>query len=122
MLNVDDAWTSFKNKSYISTDLIHNKKSNKKVPKCNELYISTQTKIVFLNQNIDIYNIFWSIPIIPYETQQEGILKKQIKINCISNKEVNSLENKIEMTKKQSYVSVNILKQLNYCSRDTKNI
>ena len=28
-------------------------------PKCSDLNISTQTKVVFLSQEIDIYKIFW---------------------------------------------------------------
>ena len=35
-------------------------------PKSCDIYISTKTKIAYLNQPIDIYNIFWEIPIIPY--------------------------------------------------------
>jgi hypothetical protein len=33
-------------------------------PKCDDLYISTKTKVLFLNQEIDISRIFWGIPII----------------------------------------------------------
>ena len=50
------------------------------VPKCEELYISTTTKVLFLNQEIDINSIFWKIPIIEYGNPCSGIVKKQIKI------------------------------------------
>ena len=33
-----------------------------------ELYISTKTKVLFLNQEVDIQNVFWKIPIIEYGT------------------------------------------------------
>jgi hypothetical protein len=52
----------------------------KEMPICDELYISTKTKVLFLNQEIDIYGIFWKIPIIEYWQPKEGILKKQMKI------------------------------------------
>lgn len=52
-------------------------------PKCGEIYISTKTKITYLNiKNIDIAELFWAIPIMPYTTEANGIIKKQIKITC----------------------------------------
>ena len=53
-------------------------KSN--MPKCDELYISTKTKVLFLNQAIDLNAIFWKIPIIEYGCPIEGVVKKQMKI------------------------------------------
>jgi len=50
------------------------------VPLCDELYISTKTKVLFLNQEIDIYNIFWKIPVIEYCSATNGVIKKQMKI------------------------------------------
>jgi hypothetical protein len=50
------------------------------VPKCEDLYISTKTKVLFLNIPIDIHAIFWKIPIIEYWKPQEGVIKKQMKI------------------------------------------
>ena len=50
------------------------------VPECEDLYISTTTKVLFLNQPIDIQNIFWKIPITDYWKPESGIIKKQIKI------------------------------------------
>ena len=51
-----------------------------KIPKCEELYISTKTKVLFLNQEIDIRRIFWEIPIIEYWLPNIGVVKKQMKI------------------------------------------
>ena len=45
-----------------------------------QLYISTKTKVLFLNQAIDIQNVFWEIPVTEYWKAQPGIMKKQIKI------------------------------------------
>ena len=37
------------------------------MPKCSDIYISTQTKIAYLNSTIDLYRIgFWKLPIINY--------------------------------------------------------
>jgi hypothetical protein len=49
-------------------------------PVCEDLYISTKTKVLFLNQPIDINNIFWKIPVIEYCNATDGVVKKQMKI------------------------------------------
>ena len=49
-------------------------------PICEDLYISTKTKVLYLNQEIDIHRIFWLIPIIEYWRPTEGVIKKQMKI------------------------------------------
>jgi hypothetical protein len=33
------------------------------MPVCDDLYISTKTKVLFLNQEIDINDVFWNIPV-----------------------------------------------------------
>ena len=51
------------------------------VVKCSDIYISTKTKIAFLNlKQIDLVKTFWSIPILDYWIPKEGILKKSMKI------------------------------------------
>ena len=45
-----------------------------------ELIISTKTKVLFLNREIDIHTIFWNIPIIDYWNPICGVIKKQIKV------------------------------------------
>ena len=50
------------------------------VPLCEDLYISTKTKVLFLNQEINIHEIFWKIPIVEYWRPANGVVKKQIKI------------------------------------------
>ena len=61
-------------------------------PKCSELNISTQTKVAYLSQAIDIYNIFWLIPVISYSNPEPGIIKKQIKL--VSNSREEFIANK----------------------------
>jgi len=58
-----------------------------KSPICDDLYISTKTKVLYLNQEIDIQRIFWEIPIVEYWKQQEGVIKKQMKIVSKSKEE-----------------------------------
>ena len=59
--------------------------------KCTELYISTQTKISYLNMPIILNDVFWKIPIIPYHIPQNGVVKKQMKFNSTTPEEVNDI-------------------------------
>ncbi len=110
--SLDDEWLNFMNDTNISNDTLYDNDDEDVVhiPKSDELYISTQTKIAFLNREIDIYNIFWLLPIIEYYTPKIGIIKKSIKINCINNEEVIELENNIKDVK---YLNMTIINQIN---------
>ena len=55
--------------------------SENRVPKCTPIYISTTTKIAYLNAPIDIKAVFWNIPIVKYTDAREGVIKKQIKFS-----------------------------------------
>ena len=83
---------------------------NKIVPKCDELYISTKTKVLFLNQEIDINNVFWNIPIIEYWKPLAGVIKKQMKIVSKTPEEYTEIQ---ERLKSVSYYTENIIKQIN---------
>ena len=88
------------------------------IPICDELYISTKTKVLFLNQPIDIYNIFWNIPIVEYGTPQEGIVKKQMKIVSNTPEEYERYRQKLVDI---PYYNEHIIKQIdNQTARRTK--
>ena len=65
------------------------------IPKCSDIYISTKTKIAYLNQHIDLYNIFWNIPIINYSDNSVGFIKKEIKFNSSCVEELNLIQEKL---------------------------
>jgi len=65
-------------------------------PICQELYISTKTKVLYLNQEIDIHRIFWLIPIIEYWRPKEGVIKKQMKIVSKTKEEYEEYQKKLE--------------------------
>ena len=56
-------------------------------PECGKLHISTKTKVLFLNCEIDTVRTFWSIPVIDYWRPIEGVVKKQIKITSNTEEE-----------------------------------
>jgi hypothetical protein len=69
------------------------------VPKASDIYISTKTKIAYLNTPIDLKRIFWEIPVIKYSTPSEGVIKKQIKINSTTPEELLFIKEKLENEK-----------------------
>ena len=70
------------------------------IPTCTPLYISTKTKISYLNiTEIDIKTIFWKIPIINYSSPYNGIVKKQIKYSSICKEEVEIISDNLKNVK-----------------------
>ena len=104
MLAVDDAWLNFINNGDECDKNVNNNIENKEsenisendIPKCSDIYISTQTKIAYLNQSVNLNEVFWKIPIINYQYAGEGVIKKQMKINCLTKEETCELEKKIQ--------------------------
>ena len=45
-------------------------------PKCSSLYISTKTKISYLSHKIELENVFWKVPVIPYHIPKKGSKSK----------------------------------------------
>ena len=67
------------------------------IPKCSELYISTKTKICYLNKNtIDVKTVFWKIPVIDYYIPKNGVIKKQTKFSSTSKDDVDYIEDKLK--------------------------
>lgn len=79
---------------------IVNSESEAQQPVCSNIYISTKTKISYLNEPIDIKKVFWSIPISEYSTPSECIIKKQIKVSTTDPKELEEIR---ELLKHEKY-------------------
>jgi hypothetical protein len=69
-------------------------------PICSNIYISTKTKISYLNMPIDIKRVFWNIPVSPYSTPCECIIKKQIKVSTTDPAELKEIK---ELLTKEKY-------------------
>ena len=76
------------------------------IPTATNIYISTKSKIAYLNQMIDLNKIFWGIEIIPYSIPKEGIIKKQMKFNSMTEEELNIIK---ENLKKERYFDEQII-------------
>ena len=114
--DIDADWEKFLNNDLDSQDTNNNNTFNKKehnaanMPKCSDIYISTKTKISYLNKDkIDIKNIFWKIPIISYATTTAGAIKKQIKFSTLCPEQLEEVKQHI---KREKYVEEQIIEHI----------
>ena len=77
-------------------------------PEPTDIYISTKSKIAYLEQPIDLA-IFWEIPVIPYATPMNGVIKKQIKINSKTHEELEYIQ---ERLKKELYYDEQVISHI----------
>uniref|UniRef100_A0A6C0B8L8 Uncharacterized protein n=1 Tax=viral metagenome TaxID=1070528 RepID=A0A6C0B8L8_9ZZZZ len=112
MDELDDEWENFLNDrddikscSTVKPSVI----SSGIAPECDDLYISTKTKVLFLNQNIDIHDVFWKIPVLQYWEAKTGVIKKQMKIVSKTPEEYEEYKKRLENI---PYYTENIIKQI----------
>jgi hypothetical protein len=123
MTNIDDEWKQFltdQSSSTITRSSNANKLSASKkelfceddvdVPKCEDLTISTKTKVLFLNRPVDIQTVFWKIPIVEYWKPIRGVVKKQMKIVSKTQEEYDAYKQRLETV---PHYTENIIKQIN---------
>lgn len=101
--NIDLEWENFMNTDFNINKLIEEnvnvKQDADNIPKCSDIYISTKTKIAYLNQPIDINRVFWEIPVTEYYYPKNGIIKKQMKITTFTKEDSDKIDEKL------SYIS-----------------
>ena len=94
MLDINEAWENFCDGDYESE--LNDKKNTpntcKESPKCSPIYISTKTKISYLNTIINLKDAFWKVPIVPYHKRECGVIKKQMKFNSNSEEELEAMQ------------------------------
>jgi hypothetical protein len=114
MKSVDDEWNQFMccddDEEYMKDVTNTDTYVRGTVPVCEELYISTKTKVLFLNKEVDINKVFWNIPVIEYWRPMNGVVKKQMKIVSKTPEEYAEY---CERLKGIDYYTENILKQIN---------
>jgi len=130
-LNIDNEWDDFISSSYknnessddeedineilsensetiISVDLAFD--LDTEPPKASNIYISTKTKIAYLNTPIDLKSVFWNIPVIPYAKPCDGVVKKQMKFNSLIPEELDLIQEKL---KTEMYFEEHIITHIN---------
>ena len=122
--NIDDEWADFISSGYnegeddeeqgevINEDIVSADISTElqETPKASPIYISTKTKIAYLNTIIDLKTMFWQIPVIPYAKPCDGVVKKQIKFNCTTVEELNDIQEKLTQ---ETYCEEHIITSIN---------
>jgi hypothetical protein len=130
-INIDDEWSNFISQKHDETlsdeepeqtqnydDFNGNKELNStdkpthifkgEAPNPTDIYISTKSKIAYLEQPIDL-KIFWDIPVIPYATPNDGVIKKQIKLNSKTPEDLALIQ---ERLKKELYYDEQIISHI----------
>jgi len=79
-------------------------------PKISDIYISTKTKIAYLNQEMDLKTIFWKIPVMEYARPENGVIKKQMKFNSLFQEELTEIE---EHLKQEKYYEEYVMTSIN---------
>ena len=131
MTTIDEEWANFNMASYnsdndvddyenthqkstinyaVNTEEVNKDAKIVDIPIATEIYISTKSKIAYLNQAIDLKKIFWDIQVIPYATPKNGVIKKQIKFNSVDQEELNFIQNKL---KQELFVDEQIITSIN---------
>ena len=108
-MELDNEWDNFLNniettnsKTQLSND--NNICKKETIPECSDIYISTTTKILFLNLNeIDILTHFWKLSVIDYNMQKSGIIKKQIKISLTDKESIDKLDDLLDKENNAKY-------------------
>jgi hypothetical protein len=96
--------TMKKNNKTLNDNLVF--EFNDETPKSNEIYISTKTKISYLNQYIDLREVFWKIPVLPYAVPSNGVIKKQMKFNSTTYEEYKIIQ---DLVQKEPYYEENVI-------------
>jgi hypothetical protein len=88
------------NINFISSNIMENFEfkniQEKDVPKSSNIYISTKTKIAYLNNPINLKDMFWIIPVLKYMEPKNGVIKKQMKFNSITEEELLDIKERLK--------------------------
>jgi len=124
-IDIDKEWANFISSSYdddISDDEDINNfaeefvsanlsmEINSETPKASSIYISTKTKIAYLNMPIDLKHVFWSVPVIPYARPSNGVIKKQMKFNSTTVEELDFIQSRL---KSETYFEEHVITNIN---------
>lgn len=78
----------------VATEVAANVAAN--APKSTPIYISTKTKIAYLNKKVDIYRAFWDVPVVHYYSRREAVIKKQIKFQTTNPADITVISDKLK--------------------------
>ena len=131
-MNIDDEWASFVSGGYNAAESdeddddfdpeelntmsdfvsanISEELQSSETPKASPIYISTKTNIAFLDKTIDLKQVFWAVPVISYANPVNGVVKKQIKLNSVTQEELETVQ---ERLKQETYFEEHVITSIN---------
>ena len=115
-MDVDEEWEQFMtDESVFEKNTIINErevsdKEDLECPKATDIYISTKSKIAYLNTSINLHEVFWKLKTMLYTVPENGIVKKQMKFNSSTQEEVDIISTNI---KNEYHVIEQILTSVN---------
>jgi len=129
-MNIDDEWASFVSGGYNAAESddddydpeelntmsdfvsanISEELQSSETPKASPIYISTKTNIAFLDRTIDLKHVFWAVPVISYANPVNGVVKKQIKLNSVTQEELETVQ---ERLKQETYFEEHVITSIN---------
>lgn len=110
--SVDQAWEMFCMNPVEANSVSSSKEVPAKsavAPDPSPIYISTKTKIAYLNSAIDLDKAFWGLELIDYHLPDEGIIKKQMKFNSRSPTELEVLREKAEQASNRYHLDEHVM-------------
>ena len=90
--NIDEKYVS----ANINETFDFENSSTNVIPKSSEIYISTKTKIAYLNNPINLKEMFWIIPVLKYMEPTNGVIKKQMKFNSTTEEELQDIRERLK--------------------------
>jgi len=144
-MNIDNEWENFMSSSYKDEETSDDEDDINEIlttpsneylsanlefelenepPKSTDIYISTKTKIAYLNTHINLKDLFWQVPVIPYAAQCNGVIKKQMKFNSLLVEDLNFIQEKL---KSETYFEEHIITHIDNPSgrikfKDTRKV
>jgi hypothetical protein len=123
-LTIDDEWENFLSPDYECDDVDGENEVSSNIdeeivsemgllidpPKASEIYISTKSKIAYLNNEINLREVFWKVPVIPYAAPQNGVIKKQMKFNSLTQEELDGVQ---ENLKNENHYEEQVITNIN---------
>ena len=108
-LDLNSEWDKFCENGQMAFENKTDFNETSTAPGCSDIYISTKTKIAYLNQKVNLNEVYWDLPIVPYHIPKEGIVKKQMKFNSSCKEDLEHILNKVP---KDNYVDQHIITQI----------
>jgi hypothetical protein len=114
--NPDTAWDEFCSNEIVASvaadmasEILDKQKELLEAPECSPIYVSTKTKIAYLNSQIPLEEMFWAIPVLKsYALQQEGIVKKEMKFKTVSKEALEALIKRVDSVEPGPLVQQNV--------------